>query len=193
MKRFINFLIFIALIAPWSDGLQAQSIVKVQTNKLVVQGSSSLHDWESEITKAEWKGSFVIKENSLVAINNVVVKIPVESIKSTKGKIMDSKTYDAFDYKKNPNIIYTLSQAKITANGNIEAKGNLTMAGVTKPIELILQSKILPGGNIQIILSKKLKMTDFKMEPPTAMMGTIKVGDEVTVVVDVIISTTPNQ
>lgn len=87
MKRFINFLIFIALIAPWGDGLQAQSIVKVQTNKLVVQGSSSLHDWESEITKAEWKGSFVIKENSLVAINNVVVKIPVESIKSTKGKI----------------------------------------------------------------------------------------------------------
>src|SRR5690606_13014820 len=105
MKRFINFLIFIALIAPWSDGLQAQSIVKVQTNKLVVQGSSSLHDWESEITKAEWKGSFVIKENSLVAINNVVVKIPVESIKSTKGKIMDSKTYDAVDYKTNTNSI----------------------------------------------------------------------------------------
>jgi len=193
MKRFINFLIFIALIAPWSDGLQAQSIVKVQTNKLVVQGSSSLHDWESEITKAEWKGSFVIKENSLVAINNVVVKIPVESIKSTKGKIMDSKTYDAFDYKKNPNITYTLSQAKVAANGNIEAKGNLTMAGVTKPIDLILQSRILPGGNVQIILSKKLRMTDFKMEPPTAMMGTIKVGDEVNVVVDVIISTTPNQ
>ena len=31
------------------------------------------------------------------------------------------------------------------------------------------------------------------MEPPTAMMGTIKVGDEVTVNFDFTVDTTPNQ
>jgi hypothetical protein len=49
--------------------------------------------------------------------------------------------------------------------------------------------KILPNGELQLTVSKKLKMTDFKMEPPTAMMGTIKVGDEVTVIFDVTVNT----
>jgi hypothetical protein len=34
---------------------------------------------------------------------------------------------------------------------------------------------------MQISGSKKLKMTEFDMVPPTALMGTIKTGDEVTV------------
>jgi polyisoprenoid-binding protein YceI len=118
------------------------------------------------------------------------VKIPVESIKSTKGKMMDSKTYDAFNYEKYPFIIYTLTSAKINQNsGVIEAKGNLSMAGTSRPIDIQVKYKMLPNGDLQLTLSKKLKMTEFKMEPPTAMMGTIKVGDEVTVSFDVAVNT----
>jgi hypothetical protein len=39
----------------------------------------------------------------------------------------------------------------------------------------------LANGDVQIIGSRKLNMKDFNMVPPTAMMGTIKVGEEVTV------------
>jgi hypothetical protein len=54
-----------------------------------------------------------------------------------------------------------------------------------------LKYKILPNGDLQFSASKKIKMTEYKMEPPTAMMGTIKVGDEVTVNFD--ITVTPNK
>lgn len=37
---------------------------------------------------------------------------------------------------------------------------------------------------------KKLNMRDYKMEPPTAMMGTIKVGEEVTIDFDLTITST---
>ena len=63
------------------------------------------------------------------------------------------------------------------------------MAGATRPIELQAKYKVLPSGELQVTVSKALKMTDFKMEPPTAMMGTIKVGDEVTVNFDATINT----
>jgi polyisoprenoid-binding protein YceI len=149
---------------------------------MTVQGTSSLHDWESAIEKIECKGFYAMANNSLMDVKDVVVKIPVTSIKSTKGKIMDNKTYDAFNYEKYPNIVFTLSAQKINEkNSTIDLTGNLAMAGTTKSVNLTANYKILPNGELQIIGSKKIIMTDFGMEPPTAMMGTIKVGNDVSV------------
>jgi polyisoprenoid-binding protein YceI len=187
MKHTIAILILAALCLITVNSFA--QLLKVKANAMTVQGSSTLHEWESQITKAEWKGQIIIENLALTEIKNIEVKIPVESIKSTKGKMMDSKTYDAFKYEKYPFIIYTLTSAKINqSTGLIDAKGTLTMAGASRPLELQAKYKILAGGDVQITVSKKLKMTDFKMEPPTAMMGTIKVGDEVTVNFDVTIN-----
>jgi polyisoprenoid-binding protein YceI len=189
MKRNILILAVIALFLVVNNTSFGQ-LLKVKANKMTVQGSSSLHDWESQITKAEWKGLFQIENLALVDAKNVEVKIPVESIKSTKGKLMDSKTYDAFKAEKNPYIIYNLTTVKVNQNaGVLDAKGTLTMGGVTRPIDLQAKYKVLPSGDLQITVSKTLKMTEFKMEPPTAMMGTVKVGDEVTVSFDVTLNT----
>jgi polyisoprenoid-binding protein YceI len=160
--------------------------------KMSVTGSSTLHEWESEVTKVEWTGAFKVTEGVLNEVKDVVVKIPVTSIKSTKGKMMDSKTYEAFKHEKNPTIQYKLSNAKITDSGadyTIIANGNLTMAGVTKPVELVVKAKVQPNGDIVLTASKKLNMKDFSMETPTAMMGTIKVGEEVTVKFDITLNT----
>ena len=164
--------------------LAAQPIT-TKINKATVTGTSSLHDWESTIQKIECTGNFTLANNTLSDIKGIVVKIPVTGIESTKGKMMDNKTYEAFDHEKNPTIIFTLNQKKInTSASTIEAEGTLLMAGVAKAISLTLTFKVLPNGALQIICSKTLTMTDFKMEPPKAMMGTIKVGDEVTVNLD---------
>jgi polyisoprenoid-binding protein YceI len=161
--------------------LAAQSFT-TKINKATVTGTSSLHDWESTIEKIECTGNFTLADNTLSDIKGIVVKIPVTSLASTKGKMMDNKTYEAFDHEKNPTIIFTLNKKKINASAStIDAEGTLLMAGVTKAISLTLTYKVLPNGALQITGSKKLTMTDFKMEPPKAMMGTIKVGDEVTV------------
>jgi polyisoprenoid-binding protein YceI len=188
MKRKAILLITLAVITLMMNVGYSQ-LLKVKSNKMSVQGSSTLHDWESTITKAEWKGNFKIENLSLIDIKDVEVKSPVESIKSTKGKMMDGKTYDAFNYEKFPFIIYTVVSAKInSATGTIDAQGNLAMAGATRPVSVQAKYKVLPSGDVQISATKTFKMSDFKMEPPTAMMGSIKVGDEVTVNFDVIIN-----
>jgi polyisoprenoid-binding protein YceI len=189
MKRNVVLILVAAMWLTIANEGVAQ-LLKLKVNSMTVQGSSTLHDWESQITKADWKGTFQVDNLALVDVKNVEVKIPVESIKSTKGKMMDSKTYEAFNYEKYPFIVYTLSTAKINqANGTIEAKGTLTMAGVSKPIDLVAKYKVLATGDVQLTVSRKFKMSEFKMETPTAMMGTIKVGDEVTVGFDITINT----
>ena len=181
------------LIIVWALALQF-SFVQAQTfgvksYQLKVSGTSSLHEWESTVEKLDAKGSFVVTNNTLTDIKDVIVRIPVTAIKSTKGKMMDNKTYEAFKHEKNPNIVFTLTGKTInTASQSINVTGNLTMAGVTKSIDMNVKYKLLPGGELQVTGSKKLVMTQFKMDPPTAMMGTIKVGDEVTVTFDVVLS-----
>jgi hypothetical protein len=189
MKTANILIITVGLLFLQANYLLAQSF-KVKNYKMTVQGTSSLHDWESVVEKVDCKGSYTLDGNTLEDVKDVVVKIPVTSIKSTKGKIMDNKTYDAFNYEKHPSIVFTLNARKISAEkSTVDLKGILAMAGATKVIDLTVNYKILPNGDLKITGSKKLTMTDFKMEPPTAMMGTIKVGDEVIITIDMTLTT----
>ena len=160
--------------------------------KAVVQGTSTLHKWESQITKIEGKGSFQSKDNKIVTIKDMEVKIEVEGIKSKEGKIMDNKTFETFSSDKNPFIIYAFSNAPVKIDASnaatIEASGNLTMAGINKPVPVMAKGQVLPNGDLQLSISKKLKMSDFNMKPPVMMLGTIKVGDEVTLVFDIVLT-----
>jgi YceI-like domain len=173
--------------------VQAQDFV-LKASKSTIQGTSSLHDWESTITKLEYKGNFTVENKLVKSIKSVEVTIPVVSIKSTKGKMMDNKTYDAFLYEKNPTITFLLTNSQLRPEGSgqaFDATGYLTMAGMMKTIKLTGLVKVLANGDVQLTLSKKLKMTDFKMEQPTAMMGTITVGDEVTLNFDLTLTPSP--
>ncbi|MCB0487615.1 MAG: YceI family protein [Cyclobacteriaceae bacterium] len=167
--------------------LYAQNEYVLKANKVTVAGTSTLHDWESDVTKVEWSGTITIDDGKIAQVNNVLVRIPVESIKSTKGRIMDSKTYEAFNSEKNPYITYKLQHAELNG-GVINANGQLTMAGATKAIPLKVKATVGANEEIRLSGSYEMKMTDYKMEPPTAVMGTIKVGDEVTIKFDLTVA-----
>lgn len=163
----------------------------LKSTKAIVKGSSSLHAWESNITQIEGKGSFETKDDELVAVKNGEIKMAVTGIKSKEGKKMDNKTYETFKSDENPYIIYTFSNAVVKVNASnvvsIEASGKLTMAGNTQSVPLTAIGKKLPNGDLQLSVSKKLKMTDYKMEPPVMLLGTIKVGNEITVEFDFVL------
>lgn len=175
--------------------LHAQNTLSVKSVKASIQGTSTLHEWESEITKINCLGNFQSEGNRLKNLDDINVRIPVVGIKSSEGRMMDNKTYEAFKSDDHPYILYTASHAQITVDAanltTIKVSGNLTMAGTTKPITVEARGKLLANGDMEISLSRKLKMTEFNMKPPTAMMGTIKVGDEVTVTVNLVLSQSP--
>src|SRR5688572_186560 len=81
-----------------------QKPYSLKSHKMSVDGTSSIHDWSSDVTKVDWAGQLAVEGTSVKAIQNVVITIPVESIKSEKGGMMDDKTYEAFKSDKNPTI-----------------------------------------------------------------------------------------
>ncbi len=174
--------------------VSAQTPFEVKNVEMTIDGTSSLHDWTSEVTEVSADGMLEFTGGDLKAIEELTVSVPVTSIKSSKGNIMDKKTYDAFDSEQHPNVTYALREVQsISKNGNtytVKAKGDLTMAGITKSIEMTVSGESTGNGDIRFQGSKALDMTDWNMDPPTAMFGTLKTGKDVTVNFALTLSTT---
>lgn len=98
---------------------------------------------------------------------------------------MNKKVREALGVNKATNMTFVLTSATTTpaANGAFKAdlKGSLKMAGVTKPINVIASGKSLTNNQIQFEGSIDIVMSDYGIDPPTALLGTLHTGDKVTV------------
>jgi len=169
---------------------KAQSLkINPKTSTMIIYGSTNVHDFKTNVGVI--KGELVINSKKVQSLN---VEIPVRSIKSGE-KLMDNKTYEAFNDAKYPTISFQLidvSSLQITGNDvNVILNGNLTMAGVTKKISFKTTGKNLKPGEYEFKGSIPLKMTDFKMKPPTAMLGVMKVADAITLKYDITVEGAP--
>lgn len=159
-------------------GFAQQEINFSSDTKFFVDGTSTLHDWTVESNQIT--GKIVTANGNAAKIESVQLTLKVESLKSGKSG-MDSRMHDAFDTKKNPDISFTSSN--VTLNSDLKggvAKGQLAMGGATREIEIPFTIETV-SGNWKFSGSSDLVMTNFDMKPPTAMMGTIRAGDAVTV------------
>lgn len=164
----------------------AQGNYRAAQFNMSIKGTSNLHEWESSVKELHLNTAMTVDASGLRSIQTLTVDIPVKSIKSTKGSIMDNKTYDALKAKDFPNITYKIEKvSNLNRKGDgydILASGYLTMGGVTNKIDLLVKGKVGADGSVVFSGSKKLKMTDYKIDPPTALFGTLTTGDEVEIV-----------
>lgn len=190
MQKRINLIIFLLL----GLGLvQAQGTLQLRSVEFTISGTSSLHDWTSASTTAKVSGDLNVEKGILVDIPALQLSIPVTSIKSEKGKVMDNKTHGALLSDKYPNITFKLQAINsIDTNGNeakIKATGLLTIAGASKTVQLTVKGLNEGNGTFRFTGSKALKMTDFGIDPPTALLGTLKTGDDITVAFNLSVAT----
>jgi hypothetical protein len=162
--------------------LYAQNKFKSQQVSLVIAGTSTMHDWEEKANNVIVNSDFLIENGSIKTLNSGFLTVEVKSIKSKEGSMMDNRTYSALQAEKFPNITFQISKVLETQNVNdytiIDVLGNLTIAGKTQSTELQLKCK-MNNGSINITTTKKIKMTDYGIKPPSFMLGALKLGNEV--------------
>jgi polyisoprenoid-binding protein YceI len=169
-------IMFFILISTFS-AIQAQTKFTLSPSpELKIEGGSSLHDWSMVTNTAKGEAMLLVEGNQLKSVKSATVSAQAESLKSgTKG--LDSNAYKALDTGKNKEIRFTLKE--ITGSGsNFQAKGDFTIAGVTKPASFPV--KVTQSGNkFTFEGSFDTKLTNFSITPPTALLGTVKTRDEV--------------
>lgn len=157
------------------------SLVQDQS-KLTVQGTSSVHDWEMAAEGISCDLQATYNDGKLITIDEVRFVCLAEKILSDNS-IMDNKTHDALQADDHPKITFemksieSLNQTGSNFSGVIV--GNLTIAGYTKRVQVKFNGTAHNNLSLQVKGVVSLKMSDFKIDPPTAMLGALKTGDEV--------------
>jgi polyisoprenoid-binding protein YceI len=173
-------LMLVMLMALSYNVLSAQehyNLIKADQH-FVVKGTSTLHDWHMETTDGQ--GECVLTQtNGVMNIQKAEVKFKAEGLESGKNG-MDKNAYKALKTDDFPWIEFKLSAFEAKPEGKGLVKGNLTIAGFTKPITFDVET-VQGTDQITVSGSSAFKLTDFKVDPPTALLGTIKTGDDVTV------------
>jgi len=187
MKTFrmiASFCLIIMLIGVHQAVLSQKAVSLIPNQSTItIKGTSNLHDWEENVSKFQVNLNLKFSEKEISGIDKVQVILESSSIES-ENNIMTNKTHDALNVDKFPQIDFKLVSVDNLSSENGKFSGTLvgdvTLAGVTKRISLAFTG-LHSGNKINIKGSKELNMNDFKIKPPTAMMGALKTGEAVTI------------
>jgi polyisoprenoid-binding protein YceI len=119
---------------------------------------------------------------------HVEVALPVRGLDCGKRQ-MNRDLFRTLKADEHPEIQFELIQAYIvgTAQGGdgnsyqIRVEGHLTVAGSTRFIVFDTTGEMQAGNRYSIKGKKDILMTDFGLEPPTALLGLVKARDKLVV------------
>jgi len=163
----------------------AQTNYSTQVVDIKLNGTSNLHDWEMKAVSGTSAASFGVTNGKVTSLSKMSFSLPAKNLKSGKSA-MDKNTYKALNTDANPNITFVLTSATIVSTGGnnykINCQGKMSIAGKTNQTELVATGVYNPADKSFTVTGvKKMKMTDYNVKPPTALLGTVKTGNDIAI------------
>lgn len=173
----------------FSSLVRAQTAYRINQSTdmdMKLSGTSTLHKWSMDAKTFSGDADFSFKSGSpqqLIAVRSLTFSLAVADLKSSE-KGLDKNAYKALKTKEYKDIDYKLLSATITSEKDnkflVRAKGALTIAGVTKQVDMDVYCVVNEDKTITCSGSEKLNMTDYAVKPPSFMLGAMKTGDAIT-------------
>jgi polyisoprenoid-binding protein YceI len=95
-------------------------------------------------------------------------------------KVMQTTFEDMLAVKRYPSMSFTSSAIKDLGDGKFEAQGTLTIREIAKPAVVTVQLNAANPAQLRLDGSAKIKLTDYKLKPPSAVLGVVGTKDEMT-------------
>jgi len=201
--RLLTALFFTALFvggAAVNGTISAQiEYVPQDSSRLWIAGRSNVNQFECE--SREHRGEAIIFQTRTITgdtvtvdedATKIMIEIDVEGIECGRSR-MNRDLRNALKADDFPNITFVFNEIVTVSNGTsnpnsvkLEVSGSLTVAGVTRGVNVDLTGYTLDNNRVRATGSKEIRMTDFGVEPPTAMLGLVKADNELTVHFDLI-------
>jgi polyisoprenoid-binding protein YceI len=122
-------------------------------------------------------------------VTTVKLSVPVDKMDCGNGT-MNGHMQKALKMKEFPAIAFQLENYALTKGDTALAgslHGSLTIGGVAKAIVLPVTLKAGPDGALRVAGVYELNMRDYQLQPPSLMMGTLKVRENVKVNFDLLL------
>lgn len=178
MKIFVGVILVVFFYV--STSAQVAYKLDESNSKMVVSGTSSIHEWEMGVNSYSCKVELTGQGQPDLTVDKLEFTCLVESITSGNG-IMDSKTFKALNGEKFPHITFTsdktitnvLADENQTTTGNLNIAGNANQVAISNLTSVDVSDGFITKGEYSLLMS------DYGIKPPKAMMGALKTGDEV--------------
>ena len=165
-------------------------------SRLWVEGTSTVRSFRCEssdlrgtITPAAGATSLAIADLES-SVRSASISTPVGTLECGNGT-MNGHMRRALKAQEHPAITFDLNSHRVAGaspQGTVTMTGRLTIAGQQRPVTIEAVATEEPGGKLRVRGSKQLAMMDFGVRPPSLMLGTMKVGNNVTVHFDVLLT-----
>jgi len=188
VRDFVWILLVGLMISANSFAQDLHSLMLSPQSKMKVEGTSSLHDWHCEVELKQNSIGFSEVNGQLVP-QELNLEIPVKNMNSGK-RMMNKLMYKSMKEKDHPFINYLLKEVKVSDEcpsdklARLITIGELEIAGAKKQVKMTVDMVKNVKGEYCLQGSKEIKMSDFGIEPPKAMFGTVTTGDVITVSFD---------
>lgn len=143
-----------------------------------VSGTSTVRGWtctaKGVIAVTPGKGAAV--PGFAKGVETATVTVSLKAFTCPNDE-MRTHLLEAMKADEFPEIVYRLEKYEVTP-AQIQASGSMTITGVTQPVSFPLALKPSPQG-VQVEGNTRLEFKTFGLDPPTVMLGMLKVGPQI--------------
>lgn len=189
MRILLLLLTITLLCLPQKVTGQSSQFTLTQKETFRITGDSNVRAWQAEIQSAS--GVLTLSSDELGSVNRIEalsLSIQVDQILS-ESNVLNGTMHNSLKSSEHPQITFTLQElisAEPEGDGlRIQATGVVHAAGVNHPVTMNVRAQE-DDGTIRFEGSHSLLMSDFDIEPPTAMMGMFRAADEIEILFDLI-------
>lgn len=170
-----------------------------QGSKLYVKGTSNVTDFTCQCLESFPKSQLQIiatNDDGKVRFSKTALQIRTKKL-DCGNKPMNNDMYETLKADDHPYIEMELIEARHVGGKSIEkteswvpmeAIANITIAGVTRKETLAVKGMKLDTLQYRFKSSKSLLMTDYGIKPPRALLGLIKVDNEISIELDLLVT-----
>jgi polyisoprenoid-binding protein YceI len=150
---------------------------------LTIYGTSTLHSWTMSSSSVQGSAYITTLDGELDKITAATFIVTIRSLKGESSSLNDN-AYEALKESKYKDIRFVLSSSRVRRESAghyaIVVSGNLTIAGVTKPITSTITA-VKNGNSFTCSGSETVQMSNYNVDRPSFMLGAMKAGDDVTI------------
>lgn len=193
--------LYFLLLLPWSMGyeLPTQHIEFHSTSSLSISGSSNVNKFacKCEQTLHPMRVDLQVQPGDQLARFTGAVLVLKTRALDCGHKGMNKDMYQTLEADQHPTIDIRLEAVRYQPGYSPEfcsewvtmlASADLTVAGHTNRVHLEIQGRQVGDDQYRFKSQLPIRMTDFGIEPPTALLGLVKVDNEITIHLDLTLS-----
>jgi len=154
-------------------------------SRLWLEGTSTVRSYKCSASKLDVTAIGEPTAAPAEIVKTASLVVPVAQL-DCGNKTMNEHMRKALKADKFQQISWTMTSYDVQGS-SVTVDGKLTIAGKENAIQL-KGTGTAENGVIRFKGSKQFKMTEYGVKPPSLMLGTMKVGDPVTVSFDLVLS-----